>query len=69
MESITQKFFAEEEYILEADQLKQQGKLIQAIDLYSKALQVQPNSVQAHYQLAEAYENLKEYEQAITHLS
>lgn len=52
-------------YIKEGNQLKEQNKLAQAIKKYDRALQLDPHCVQAHHQLAEIYENLKEFDKAI----
>ena len=54
-----------EDYLQEANKLKQEGKLTQAIDKYSKVLQLHSENITALNQLAEIYESKKELDQAI----
>ena len=56
-----------EDYLKQGNQLEQTGKLEQAIEKYATALKINPNSVSARNQLAEIYENKKEFDQALVH--
>ncbi|MGA2093838.1 MAG: tetratricopeptide repeat protein [Sedimentisphaerales bacterium] len=49
--------------------LHRQGKLSQAIEILNRLLDLKPNSALAHYELAKIYQELKDYKQAIRHLS
>ncbi|MGK7950232.1 MAG: tetratricopeptide repeat protein [Xenococcaceae cyanobacterium] len=56
-----------EVYLQEGNQLREQGKLAEAINKYSEIILVNPNCVQAHHQLAEIYEKRKEFDRASNH--
>lgn len=47
--------------------LQQQGKLAQAIHYYSWAIRLHPDYPEAHYNLAYSYEELSQYDRAMTH--
>ncbi|GIW95950.1 MAG: nuclear scaffold-like protein p76 [Pirellulaceae bacterium] len=51
----------------EAEQLKAAGKLNEAVQIYQKILQTDPNYVLAHHALAVAYCTLGDYDAAIQH--
>ena len=55
------------EYLSQGKQLRQEGKLEEAISATRQVLQLHPDHVPAHFQLAEIYESRKEFEKALTH--
>ena len=57
----------EEAYLKEGNQLREQGKLAQAIKKYSEILLINPDCVQAYHQLAKIYESRNEFDRAIEH--
>jgi tetratricopeptide (TPR) repeat protein len=51
----------------DADQLKDQGKLTEAVERLQEAIQVDPNHVLSHLALAVVYGRLGEHDKAIEH--
>ena len=58
---------AAQSYVVQALHLHRKNKLDDAVKSYQRAVELAPNSINAHYNLGLAYSDLKQYDQANLH--